>query len=468
MPDVEDKIKIVCPNCSTKQFVKAEKAFTKINCESCQVRFTVPKIFGNLILHDLVSNDEFSSTHTGSHLKEGHTCRVRVFNEKLYNSKDATQALKDQIYRLKSASLEGTLKVLSYGFVGDDFFIETEHDNSGSLKSKLINEKVSQKAALEYAISIGENLIEAHSKNIVLGNLKTSNIRCFKNNRTIKFADCGITWTAASILSDEDSDIESFNNLPYIAPETLDKKIANKASDIYNYGCIVYELLSKVSPFEEFTARQAIMDAHREKEPMDVLKRKPDLPGDVGKMVMKMISKDPNDRPSDIKDIVDCFSSNLNHVEEVKVEEIKREFENPSPDQTLKPRPPTEIDLNLLSGDPMGSSSQSDAKIAAFKDDKSDPDITQEKTVADLKSDLDKSLDENKDVNPEVKLQDTEVNMDFEGLEASAHVGEKGSRLMIIALIGFLLIVIAGIAYVFIGSMDDSSDRQQLNNSSKK
>ena len=41
-------------------------------------------------------------------------------------------------------------------------------------------------------------------------------------------------------------------------------------------------------------------------------------------MVMRLLSKSPQDRPADIKDIVDCFKSNLNDVEEFKVEEIKR------------------------------------------------------------------------------------------------------------------------------------------------
>ena len=68
----------------------------------------------------------------------------------------------------------------------------------------------------------------------------------------------------------------------------------------------------------------------------------------------------------------------------------------------------------------------------------------------------------------EVKLQDTEVNMDFEGLEGQNVDGAKGSRVMVIALVGFILIVLVGIAYAYIQSMDDNSGRQQLKNSSNK
>ena len=177
MPDSEGKIKISCPNCSTKQYVAADKAFSKISCESCEIRFVVPKVFGSIMLHNLISNDEFSSTHNGTHLTGGYNCRVRIFNEKVTGNAKVLQALKEQVYKVKEANSEGLVKILNHGSVGDEFYIEFSSDDKGSLKSRIQSQKVSQKAALEFSISIGEGLRDAHAKNIVLANIKTSNIR---------------------------------------------------------------------------------------------------------------------------------------------------------------------------------------------------------------------------------------------------------------------------------------------------
>ena len=446
MSSIEDKIKIVCPKCSTKQYVDKTKAFSKINCESCAVRFTVPKVFGNIMLHDVISNDEFSSSHTGTHLTEGHHNRIRIFNEKLIKNEEVVDLLKQQIRRQNEKELEACLKILSYGFMGDEFFIESENNDKGSLKSRMTNQKVSQKAALEFSISIGECLLEAHQNNLIFGNLKTSNIRCLKN-RQVKLTDCSLTWLVASTLSEKGSNIEPFNNLPYLAPETASRKIVNKSSDIYNFGCIVYELITKVSPFEEYVSREAIIKAHCEKEPMDLLKRKPCLPADVSKMVMRMLAKDPVDRPSDIKEIIDCFKINLNDVEEIQVEEIKNEFGTPSSDKTLRPRPSAEIDLNLLSGD------EGPVVVANLQS------VTSDKmpVVTDDDGELEDDSEEELKLNTKVKLQDTEFNMDFGDLASLST--EKKPKAILYILVLFIVIVIAAIIFIVI---QGNGDREQL------
>ena len=454
MPENEGKIKVSCPNCSTKQYVSADKAFTKISCESCEIRFVVPKLFGNIMLHNLVSNDEFSSSHTGTHLKEGRNCRVRIFNEKVTKSEKVLKALKEQIYKVKDADCKGMTKILNHGSVGDEFYIELEAEDKGSLKSRMLSQKVSQKAALEFSISIGECLHEAHSKGIVLGNMKTSNIRCLKN-RSVKLSDCGITWLVASMLHEENSEIEKFNNLPYLAPETIKNDVVNKASDIYNFGALCYELITKIPPFDDYSSREATINAHLEKEPISVLKRKPAIPAEIDRVVMKMLAKNPDDRPQGLEHTIKILKSNLQHVEEVKVEEIKREFDNPSPDQTLRPRPPTEIDLGLLTGEESPTSSSASLSLIETVEDL---------PPVDLKSDLDKILDGEKvqDLNPELKLQDTEVNMeDLDDLNVVG-IGDKGSKAMLYVLIAFLVIIIGAIAYVAFFSGNTDGERRQL------
>ena len=86
------------------------------------------------------------------------------------------------------------------------------------------------------------------------------------------------------------------------------------------------------------------------------------------------------------------------------------------------------------------------------------------KTDPDLKSDLDKILDGEKiqDLNPELKLQNTEVNMeDLNDLEGVG-IGDKGSKAMLYVLAVFLVIVLGGIAFVALGSSSGSDERKQL------
>lgn len=447
MADTEGRIKVVCPNCSTKQYVDAGRAFTKTFCENCSVRFTIPKLFGTLLLHDIISNDEFSTTYNSTNLEKGHSCHVRIFDEVVYKNETILKALKNQIYKIKEIESSFICKVHSYGYVGKEFYIETQSDDNGSLKNRITSKKVSQRAALQYAVSLVECLEALSQHDIVLANLKPSTLRCLPDRKT-RLDDLGITHSIASELSKKQKDVEFINNYQYAAPETIQNQEISQKADLYAAGCVIYEMICKVPPFEDFGSREKILKAHLEEAPLEVSVRKPAMPRDVSKMVMKMISKNPDDRPENLKTVIDCFAVNLKHVEEVKVDEIKREFDMPSPDQTLRTRPPTEIDLDLLSGDTLKKSSTH---------------LETQIDIEDLKesTNIDLFIDPNlKDIQPDIKLQDTAVDMqDFEDLEA-AYNAKQSFKMMMIFILIFVLVVGGGLLFVFSGS--GNSERAPL------
>ena len=445
MADTEGRIKVVCPNCSTKQYVDAGRAFTKTFCENCSVRFTIPKLFGNLLLHDIISNDEFSTTYNSTNLEKGHPCHVRIFDETVYKNEEILRALKNQIYKIKDIDSSFICKVHSYGYVGEEFYLETQSDDSGSLKNRMNSKKVSQRGALQYAISLLECLEALGQHEVVLANLKPSTLRCLPDRKT-RLDDLGITYAVASLLAKKQKDVELINNFQYAAPETIEKSEITLETDLYAAGCVIYELICKIPPFEEFDTRDKVLKAHVDEDPLEVRVRTPAIPEDVSKMVMKMISKNPDDRPDDLKTVIDCFAVNLKHVEEIKVDEIKREFDAPSPDQTLRTRPPTEIDLDLLSGD-------------ALK--KSSPHLETQIDVEDLKESAEQFIDPDlKDIEPDIKLQDTAVDMqDFEDLEATYNA-QQNFKMMMIGILIFVLIVGGGLLFVFSGG--GNSEREPL------
>jgi hypothetical protein len=107
----------------------------------------------------------------------------------------------------------------------------------------------------------------------------------------------------------------------------------------------------------------------------------------------------------------------------------------PDPSQTLRPRPPTEIDLDILSGLTPQNKSSDEAKVADTS-----------------KTNMDLFLDPNiTDIEPDIKLQDTAVNMqDFDDLEA-AYNNSQNFKMMIFAIIIVILIVASGLFFVFNG-----------------
>lgn len=96
------------------------------------------------------------------------------------------------------------------------------------------------KAALLYASQILAALAEAHEKGVVHRDLKPSNIMIAKSG--IKVLDFGLA------KSGQDETVTASHMVlgtpAYMAPEQREGKPANARSDIYSFGCVLYEMLT--------------------------------------------------------------------------------------------------------------------------------------------------------------------------------------------------------------------------------
>ena len=96
------------------------------------------------------------------------------------------------------------------------------------------------KTALLYASQIAAALVEAHGKGIIHRDLKPGNIMIAKSG--VKVLDFGLA------KSGEDETLTASHMVmgtpAYMAPEQREGKPADARTDIYSFGCVVYEMLT--------------------------------------------------------------------------------------------------------------------------------------------------------------------------------------------------------------------------------
>jgi eukaryotic-like serine/threonine-protein kinase len=110
--------------------------------------------------------------------------------------------------------------------------------------------------ALRIATQIVEALEEAHGHSIVHRDLKPANV--LLTTRGVKVLDFGLAKQSAVGAGPDDEthmDLtragEVMGTPAYMAPEQLQGKPADARSDIYAFGCVLYELLTGASPGRE-------------------------------------------------------------------------------------------------------------------------------------------------------------------------------------------------------------------------
>jgi tRNA A-37 threonylcarbamoyl transferase component Bud32 len=175
--------------------------------------------------------------------------------------------------------------------VGPDYLV-MEYVEGQPLKGPLAVER-----AVEYARQILDALDAAHRMGVVHRDLKPANILVTKNG--VKLLDFGLAKAErAKAISASDETVTQaitqegaiLGTLQYIAPEQLQGKGADARSDLFSFGCVLYEMLTGKPAFEgENPASVIAAVLEREPAPLEV---SPPLV----RVVKSCLAKDPEQR----------------------------------------------------------------------------------------------------------------------------------------------------------------------------
>ena len=133
----------------------------------------------------------------------------------------------------------------------DHIYIVMEHLKGGDLFTYLEKRdfEVSEERAKQLTHQIATAIYYLHSFGVAHRDLKPENILMSSDRETaeLKIVDFGLS----KIIGPNESSLDPFGTLSYVAPEVLLQKPYGKEVDLWSLGIITYLLLSKVLPFDD-------------------------------------------------------------------------------------------------------------------------------------------------------------------------------------------------------------------------
>ncbi|MBN1571305.1 MAG: serine/threonine-protein kinase [Acidobacteria bacterium] len=181
---------------------------------------------------------------------------------------------------------------------------------------------ISVEDSLKLALQIAEALEAAHEKGIIHRDLKPANIKVTPVSK-VKVLDFGL----AKAFTGEEADLNLSNSptlsniatmqgmilgtAAYMSPEQARGKAVDKRTDIWAFGCVLFEMLTGSAAFSGKDATDILAA---------VIRSEPDLekaPAKLRPLLRRCLQKDPNKRLRDIGDVkleLEEFLANPNEV----------------------------------------------------------------------------------------------------------------------------------------------------------
>lgn len=163
--------------------------------------------------------------------------------------------------------------------------------------------------SLEVARGVIAGLQHAHEHGILHRDVKPENVFLETNGRVI-LADFGIALMTGR---ERPHEARPPGTVAYMSPEQLRGQKLDARSDLYSFGLLLYEVFTGRHPFcgpdhEVVTHRQL------NEQPRGPKAIRPDLPDDLCDLILELLRKDPEGRPSSSAEVLDRLTAILDSV----------------------------------------------------------------------------------------------------------------------------------------------------------
>ncbi|MHB0972310.1 MAG: protein kinase domain-containing protein [Thermoanaerobaculia bacterium] len=238
---------------------------------------------------------------------------LKVLAQRLAGDPVSLQRFEREAKAVAALTHPNILAIHDYGSESGLHFSATELLEGETLRSRLIRGHVPWRRAIEIGAAIAEGLAVAHAKGIVHRDLKPENVFLMDDGR-VKILDFGI----AQLRQSEQASVDTGSDTPtvplntregsilgtagYMSPEQLRAEDTGPTSDIFSFGCVLYEMITGRPAFQRATLVDTLSAVLTE-EPGRAAELVEEIPAELDILIGRCLEKQPGARFQSASDL---------------------------------------------------------------------------------------------------------------------------------------------------------------------
>ncbi|HXI75349.1 MAG TPA: serine/threonine-protein kinase, partial [Pyrinomonadaceae bacterium] len=242
---------------------------------------------------------------------------MKILPTELATRKDRMRRFEQEAQAAAALNHPNIAHIYEIGESGGVNFIAMEFVDGVTLREKIHQENTDLRKLLRFLQHAAEGLAKAHAAGIIHRDLKPDNIMVTRDGHA-KILDFGLaklierppvpggdsSEVATAIMRQHSTPGAIIGTVGYMSPEQAQGKISeiDHRSDIFSFGCILFEAATGKRPFEGDSAVKSLHMVVYE-QPPPIVDLNPTAPAELQRIVNRCLAKDPDERYQSIKEV---------------------------------------------------------------------------------------------------------------------------------------------------------------------
>ena len=184
-------------------------------------------------------------------------------------------------------------------------YLVLEYVPGQTLAERITKGTIKLEEALAIALQIAEAVAAAHEHDVIHRDLKPGNIKITPEGK-VKVLDFGLAKAVGGEASEKATTVTQPGRVmgtpAYMSPEQARGKSTDRRTDIWSFGCLMYEMLTGHLPFEGETATDTLARIIEREPDWEMLPQ--DTPSNIRVLLRRCLEKNQRRRLRDIGDAV--------------------------------------------------------------------------------------------------------------------------------------------------------------------